>query len=210
MADVQKLKDIMSKNLKYYIERSGKNQTDIARELGIPEMTMSNWVKAKTYPRADKIQLLADYFGIYRSDLTEERISNLFSTSTKTIKVPILGTIACGDPIYAEENFRGYKEEIADIVPSGNVFYLEANGDSMEPTIPNGALVMIREQPDVEYGQIAAVLVNGDTEATLKRVKRQGEIVMLVPDNPAYNPIIITESNPAKIIGRAIKYTQDL
>lgn len=210
MADVQKLKDIMSKNLKYYIERSGKNQTDIARELGIPEMTMSNWVKAKTYPRADKIQLLADYFGIYRSDLTEERISNLFSISTKTIKVPILGTIACGDPIYAEENFRGYKEEIADIVPSGNVFYLEAKGDSMEPTVPNGAFVMIREQPDVEYGQIAAVLVNGDTEATLKRVKRQGEIVMLVPDNPAHEPYIITKDNPARIIGRAIKYTQDL
>lgn len=210
MADVQKLKDIMSKNLKYYIERSGKNQTDIARELGIPEMTMSNWVKAKTYPRADKIQLLADYFGIYRSDLTEERISNLFSISTKTIKVPILGTIACGNPIYAEENFRGYKEEIADIVPSGNVFYLEAKGDSMEPTIPNGAFVMIREQPDVEYGQIAAVLVNGDTEATLKRVKRQGEIVMLVPDNPAHEPYIITKDNPARIIGRAIKYTQEL
>lgn len=210
MADVQKLKDIMSKNLKYYIERSGKNQTDIARELGIPEMTMSNWVKAKTYPRADKIQLLADYFGIYRSDLTEERISNLFSISTKTIKVPILGTIACGDPIYAEENFRGYKEEIADIVPSGNVFYLEAKGDSMEPTVPNGAFVMIREQPDVEYGQIAAVLVNGDTEATLKRVKRQGEIVMLVPDNPAHEPYIVTKDNPARIIGRAIKYTQDL
>lgn len=210
MADVQKLKDIMSKNLKYYIERSGKNQTDIARELGIPETTMSNWIKSKTYPRADKIQLLADYFGISRSSLTEEQPTNIEPIRPRVIKIPILGEIACGEPLYVEENFAGYREEIADFVPNGNMFYLIANGDSMEPTIPNGAYVMVREQPTVENGEIAAVLVNGNTEATLKRVKKQSGIVLLVPDNPKHEPIIVNNENPARIIGKAIKYTQDL
>ncbi len=79
-----------------------------------------------------------------------------------------MGKIACGDPITADENLTGYRYESPDNLPSGNLFYLQAKGDSMEPTIPNGSYVLIREQPEVENGEIAAVLVNGDTEALLK------------------------------------------
>lgn len=210
MSKTQKLKDIMAKNLSYYIERSGKNQTDIARELNIPEMTMSNWVKAKTYPRMDKIQLLADYFRIPRSFLIEEQPSNLYTISPQTVRIPILGEIACGEPLLAEENFSGYRYESSDMLPSGRLIYLKAKGDSMEPTIPDGSYVLIREQPDVEYGEIAAVLLNGETEATLKRVRKHGDNIILVPDNPKHEPIIVDGSNPARIIGKAIRFTQDL
>lgn len=80
----------------------------------------------------------------------------------------------------------------------------------MEPTIRNGADVLIRLQEDVEDGEIAAVLVNGDTEATLKRVKKQGDIVMLVAENSAYAPYVITEKNPARILGKAVEVVFDL
>lgn len=80
----------------------------------------------------------------------------------------------------------------------------------MEPKIPNGSDVLIRLQEDVEDGEIAAVLVNGDTEATLKRVKKQGDIVMLVAENSAYAPYIITENNPARILGKAVGVSFDL
>ena len=80
----------------------------------------------------------------------------------------------------------------------------------MVPTIPANSYVLIREQENVEDGEIAAVLVNGDTEATLKRVKRQGEIVLLVADNPSYTPYIVTEDNPARILGKAVKFSSDL
>lgn len=80
----------------------------------------------------------------------------------------------------------------------------------MEPTIPDGSFVLIREQPEVEYGEIAAVLVNGNEEATLKRIRKQGDTVILMPDNPSHEPFIVTEDNPAKIIGKAIRFTQDL
>ncbi|WP_314389036.1 XRE family transcriptional regulator [uncultured Abiotrophia sp.] len=126
------------------------------------------------------------------------------------VSIPILGTIKCGQPILAEENITGYREELSDRLPSGNLFYLRSQGDSMLPTIPEGSLVLIREQPTVEYGEVAAVLVNGDTEATLKRVKKQGDIVMLIADNPDYPPYVITKDNPARIIGKAVLVSTEL
>ncbi|MDN5389841.1 MULTISPECIES: LexA family protein [Bacillus] len=210
MIDIQKLKEIMANNLKKQLKRKGISQTMMARDLNIPEMTVSNWVKGKTYPRPDKIQLMADYFGITRTQLTEESPSNLTPIAPQTVPIPVLGTIACGEPILAEENVTEYVYESPDQLPSGNLFYLKAKGTSMEPTIPDGSYVLVREQPEVENGEIAAVLVNGDTEATLKRIKRQGDIVILMPDNPNYSPYIITPENPARIIGQAIQFTQKL
>lgn len=204
------IKLTLSNNLKRYLERKGITQTDMARDLNIPETTVSNWMKAETYPRPDKIQLMADYFNIRRSDLTEDRPNNIVEIQPNFIKIPILGTIACGEPILAEENMEGYIYEVADGLPSGKLFTLIAKGDSMEPTIQNGSKVIVREQSFVENGEIAAVLVNGDTEATLKRVKKQGNMIILIPDNSKYEPIVITESNPAKIIGKAVRVTRDL
>ncbi|HDR7363171.1 TPA: helix-turn-helix domain-containing protein [Bacillus toyonensis] len=208
--DAQKMKEIFAANLKKFLERNGITQTYLANDINIPETTVSNWIKANTYPRPDKIQLLADYFKINRSDLTEDKPSNLYDATVHPVKVPKLGKIACGLPICAEENFEGYRYETSDILPHGEIYYLEAKGNSMEPTIPNGAFVLIRKQDDVENGEIAAVLVNGDTEATLKRVKKQGNVVILMPDNPSYEPIIITPNVPARIIGKAIRFTRDL
>ncbi|MGG5741303.1 LexA family protein [Bacillus cereus group sp. IBL03679] len=207
--DTKNLKKIFSNNLKKYLNRNGISQTDLANELNIPETTFSNWMQAKTYPRPDKIQMLADYFQITRSDLTEAEQNYTGERPPISVRIPVLGEIACGSPVLAEQNYDEYRFEATDL-PSGKLVYLKAKGDSMEPTIPNGAYVMIREQADVESGEIAAVLVNGDTEATLKRIKRQGNIIMLMPDNPAHNPMIIDENNPAKIIGKAIRFTQDL
>lgn len=210
MESQKNLKVIFAENLKYYIERDGTSQTIVANNLNIPEMTMSNWMRAITYPRVDKIQLLADYFSIRRSDLTEERPKNIYEAKPPTVKIPVLGKIACGDPILVAENYEEYHYESPDRLPRGDLVYLEAKGDSMVPTIPDGSLVLLRAQSDVENGEIAAVLLNGDTEATLKRVKKQGDAIILMPDNPNHNPIIVNSENPAKIIGKAIRFTQYL
>ncbi len=69
---------------------------------------------------------------------------------------------------------------------------------------------MICKQPDVEEGEIAAVVISGDNEATLKRVKRQNGLTMLIPDNTDYKPYIITESNPDTILGKAVKVSFNL
>lgn len=210
MTNAEQLKQIMATNLKKYLDRTKKTQTDLAKDLNIPEMTVSNWVKAKTYPRIDKVQLMADYFNITRADLTEEHPENLTPIAPASVRIPVLGDIACGDPISAEQNFQGYRYRSPEGLPSGQLYILNAKGDSMEPIIPEGSEVIIREQREVETGQIAAVLVNGDTEATLKRVKYQGDVMMLMPENTKYDPIIVTEDSPIKIIGRAIEISRKL
>ena len=134
--------------------------------------------------------------------LSDNIPSNL--TQVSIVNVPILGTIACGEPILADENIDEYYPMVAELLPKGNTFLLRAYGDSMYPKIEEGDLVLIREQPTVENGEIACVLVNGDTEATLKRVKYQGDMIMLVPDNKNYDPIVVTPEMEVRIVGKAI------
>ncbi|MGX7199192.1 LexA family protein [Enterococcus nangangensis] len=204
MTTAQKQRQILADNLNELLLQKGKTQADVIRDTGFAEATVRSWFNGDKYPRIDKLQALADYFNVSRSRITEERTDNLQRVTSLT-KIPILGEIACGEPITAEENVEGYMEEITELLPTGNLFYLKAKGDSMAPTIPNGSYVMIRQQPEVEDGEIAAVLVNGDTEITLKRIKHQGNIVMLMPDNTEFNPYIITPDNPARIVGKAVK-----
>ena len=80
----------------------------------------------------------------------------------------------------------------------------------MEPTIPNRAFVLVNPQSSVEDGEIAAVLVDGDTEATLKRIKYQNDLVFLMPDNRSYDPIVLSKDFPGRIIGKAIRVSIDL
>lgn len=205
----QSQRDILSRNLNALLSLKGKIQADVVRELELPEATVRSWFNAEKYPRIDKLQMLADYFNVTRSRLTEEQTGLVERVSTM-VKIPVLGVITCGEPILAEENIEGYREEIGELLPTGDLFYLRTKGDSMVPTIPENSFVLIREQPVVEDGEIAAVLINSDEEATLKRVKRQGDIIMLVADNPNFPPYIVTEDNPARVIGKAVKVSFDL
>lgn len=182
--------------------------SEIARRTGMAKSAVSRYFnRTREFP-LNRVNDFAKAFHIEPDYLLN--IDNSQSPKHKTAMIPILGEIACGNPITAEENIEGYLEEPEDSLPSGTVFYLVAKGHSMEPTIPNGSNVLIREQPEVEDDEIAAVLVNSDTEATLKRVKHQGNMIMLMPDNKDYSPIIITSDNPIRILGKAIRYTTNL
>lgn len=203
------IRQIFAHNLNELMEMKNKKPADVVRELDINESTFRSWYSGEKYPRIDKQQMLADYFNVKRSRLTEAQGSKLERVAS-LVKVPILGMITCGEPILAEENINGYREEISETLPTGNLFYLKTKGNSMTPTIPENSFVLIREQATVENGEIAAVLVNGDEEATLKRIKYQGDIVMLIADNPQYPPYVITEDNPATIVGKALKFSMDL
>lgn len=207
-----KIRKLISIKINSLIAERNITQKELSEKTGIPPSTITGYVKGTSIPIPGNIQKLADFFGVKKSDI-DPRITkmptNMFPINN-IVKIPILGEIACGEPILAEENIVGYREEIAEFVPEGDIFFLTAKGDSMDPTIKDKSYVMIRNQPIVEDGEIAAVLVNGDSEATLKRVKHQGNIVMLMPDNPEYTPYIITKDNPARIIGKAIKVEYDL
>lgn len=198
------IKVIFSKNLNTLIDKHKISVADVARETGIAYQTVSDWRNGKSMARGGGLQKLAEYFSVNVSDLTSDRMANI-TPVTELIKVPILGTIACGDPITAIENIAEYRAVPKENLPSGELFFLEASGDSMEPKIPNGAYVLCRKQEEVENGEIAAVLVNNDEETTLKKVIKQGETVLLQAINENYAPYIVTKENPARIVGKAIK-----
>lgn len=128
-----------------------------------------------------------------------------FEPPPKMRKVPLIGSIACGDPITAEQNLAGYVDVPDDIQCD---FSLTCHGDSMiDAGIHDKDVVYIRSQPEVENGQIAAVRIDG--EATLKRVYYNGETLTLMPANPSYAPMIYSGSqlNDVHIEGKAVGWT---
>lgn len=123
------------------------------------------------------------------------------------VKIPVLGRIACGEPILAKQNIEEYRELSFAKKPEGTLFILKCKGKSMEPTIPDGAFVTIRVQPEVETGEMAAVLI-GD-EATVKRVEYHDTYIALNPDNKNYGPIKINKDNPGRILGKVVHMDVD-
>lgn len=119
--------------------------------------------------------------------------------------IPLLGSIACGAPILAEENIEDYVRIPMDVAGD---FALRCKGDSMiNARIFDGDIVYIRQQNTVENGEIAAVLI--DNEATLKRVRIYEDHISLEPENPQYRPIVLwgEEMNTVRILGKAVAFT---
>lgn len=183
--------------------------SELARKVDMSKSTVSQYFNGKLQFPLNRAHDFARVLGVTTDDLLGLDLSKVNPVNGLT-KIPLLGTIACGDPILADENIAGYLSEPTDFLPSGKLFYLRAKGQSMEPTIKDESLVLIRQQPDVEDGEIAAVLFTDDNEATLKRIKRAGPTVILMPDNREYEPIIASDNNPVRILGKAVRVTTNL
>lgn len=215
------VENTIASQIKKLRKSRGWTQPQLADKLSVSKQTISNWETGIKVPRMGSLQKLANIFNVRIGEITNASIvsdeenmqpSNIvYPEGLERVQIPLIGEIACGDPITAEENIEGYIEETFEKpAPSGTLFALRCKGHSMEPTIPDKAIVVIREQPDVEDDEIAAVQVDHDTEATLKRVKHQGNMILLMPDNKEYDPIILNKDNPGRIIGKAIKFSAPL
>lgn len=188
-------------------EKNNLTQEEFGKIVGVSGKAVSTWEKGTRIPRMGAIQKMADYFGIKKSDIIGDTeptnsIPPGFLPLPDTYKVPLVGRIACGQPITAEENIEDYLD-----VPKGKHvdFCLICEGDSMiDAGISDGDVVYIRKQPDVENGQIAAVRIGN--EATLKRVYKYPDKLILQPANTAYPPLSYTgaELEDVQIEGKAV------
>ena len=182
---------------------------ELGASVGVAESTISQYETGKRNPDHETILRLAESLGTTYSYLIglEEPTNQIpagFIPLPATEKKPILGRIACGEPILAEENIEGYAD-----VPEGRGvdFCLICTGDSMiDVGIHDGDTVYIHQQPDVENGQIAAVRI-GST-ATLKRVYKQPGQLILLAENKSYMPMTYNEGSgeDIQIIGKAVGY----
>lgn len=199
-------KETMAKNIKRLMALNQVNATDVCTALGFKAPTFSDWVNAKTYPRIDKIEAMSNYFGVSKADLVEEQLPSDAIPYAPAQRIPILGRISAGLPLYAEEQIEGYT--YTDLNHGGEYFALRVHGDSMDALgIKEGYLVIVRRQDYVDNGTICVVLV-GDNEATLKRFYQDGDTVTLMPQstNPKHMPQIYNlKHTPIHIIGKVVK-----
>lgn len=196
------------KNIKSRRQSLGLTQADLASLTGYADKSMIAKIeKGLVDLPQSKIQTFADALHTTASALMGTEVmlpSNIIPMPTMR-RIPLLGSIACGEPILAQENLEG-DVDVPDHVHAD--FALRCRGDSMiNARIFDGDIVYIRRQDEVEDGQIAAVLI-GD-EATLKRVRLFPDHLSLEPENPRYRPIVLwgEEMSRARILGLAVAFT---
>lgn len=204
----QKERDIFASNFKRILNMRGKTQSDVATYLGVRTSTVSDWANARKYPRVDKMQMIADYLEVVISDLREQQLpenANPIDLS-KYHSIPVLGRIAAGLPLYADEHIEGYT--LVDLNGGAEYFALRVHGDSMNAIgINDGYLIIVRRQEEVENGEVAVVMV-GDEDATVKRFYATDSTVTLMPQstNPVHGPQVYDLRNvPVKVLGRVIE-----
>lgn len=197
-------KEIMANNIRFYLSQNGISQTEICQTLGFRMSTFSDWVHARTYPRIDKIELMANYFGIEKSDLVEERTKS----QRAGVAINVLGRVAAGIPINAITEIIDTEEISEDLAKTGDFFALKIKGDSMEPRIVDGDVVIVKQQEDAENGDTVIALVNGD-DAVCKRLRKYRDGLELISNNPAYAPMFFDketiETKPVRIIGKVVE-----
>lgn len=197
-------------------EKKGVTAEQIANAAGIERTTLYKYEKGDgnvPLPVADK---LAKFFGVSLSwlagdnEIREPEAIYMQSIKPlgKTIPLPLLGKIPGGKSIEIYENIQRYIDTPEDQARNGEYFYLEVNGDSMIGSrIHDGDIVLVRRQSNIESGEIAVVRTN-ETDGTLKRVKRVDGNYVLYPDNPKYEPEVISQEG-AEIIGKVVKVEFD-
>lgn len=201
-------------------ERTAKGMTlrELAKAAGLAHSFVGDIESGRSDPSVETLSKLADALGVSadyllgRTDLpyipppgppyrtADGTVVPGAWPADQSVKVPVLGAIRAGEPILAQQNIEDWQDIPAAQARTGRYFFLRVRGDSMEPTIREGSLALIREQPQVEDGEIAVVMVNSE-EATVKRVYKAKGRLVLKADNPRYPPLVV-EPGEARIIGR--------
>ncbi len=191
--------------INFKTERNKKNlsQQDIANMLGITQQAYANYERGVRQADYSTLQKLADIFNV-----TVDYLLGREAEKKKGIKIPVLGKVQAGIPIAAVEDIIDYEEITEEMASKGEYFALQVRGESMEPRFLDGDVVIVLKQTTVESGDIAIVLVNGN-DATIKKIKRTDEGIMLIPLNSAFETMFYSneqiENLPVTILGKVVE-----
>lgn len=186
-------------------ENLGLTQTELAEKVSISKQTLYKYeMNIITNIPSDKLEHIGKILDVSPSYLMgwkeiEEK---------KGITINVLGRVAAGIPLEAVEEIIDTEEISEELAHTGEFFGLQIHGDSMEPRICDGDVVIVRRQEDAETGDIVIALVNGD-DATCKRLKKYHDGVELIANNPTYSPLFYTNeeiiNKPVRIIGKVVE-----
>ncbi len=202
-------KQIFAKNLNRYLSLSNKSQKEVADAINVSPQTFNTWCQAIALPRMGKVQRLANYFNISKSDLIDDKSNEPFALKyKKVISIPVLGRIAAGVPIEAIEDIIDTEEITEEMARTGEYFGLQIHGNSMEPRMKEGDVVIVRKQEDAESEDIVIAMINGQ-DAVCKRLKKYADGIALVSTNSAYEPMYFSNKEimekPVEILGKVVE-----
>lgn len=201
--------NVFSERFSEALSESSENTYTIAEKLNLSPATISRYTNGKMLPKLATLYQAADILNVSPEWLMgQSDIKSISHISSKAVKIPVLGTVIAGIPIEAVEDIIDYEEISMEMARKGEYFALKVKGDSMEPKITAGDVVIVRKQNDVDSGEIGIVLVNG-SEATIKKVTKFEGGINLVPNNPSYEVKTFTneqiESLPVNVIGKVVE-----
>ena len=192
------------KMLRMLRKSNGMSQDTLSKQLGVSRSTVAMWETGQSAPDIYTLKQLAEMFSV----TVDMLIGNESNAYAKSVKIPVLGKVAAGIPITAVENVLDYEELDSATAKKGEYFALKIDGSSMEPRMMAGDVVIVRQQPDVENGEIAIVMVNSE-DATCKKIVKHEKGISLVSYNPVYPPMFYTNeeiaSLPVTILGKVVE-----
>lgn len=232
---------MFKKNFIKLCNNRGESPSSVCRKVGIAPATFSCWTE-ESVPRRATLERIADYFGVSTTELLTGEKDSIPRPSTPTfisyqhddetakkmlaemkgfgiidrpqgVKIPVFGNVAAGIPISAITDIEDYEEIPADMAALGEYCALRIKGNSMEPMMLPGDTVIIKVQQDVNDGEIAVVLINGD-DATCKKIKKTPEGVMLISLNPNFEPMFYSNADilelPVVVFGKVVELRRKL
>jgi len=198
-----------SKEIKRLRKERGLSQSQLADALNISRTSIGNYEQGIREPSFEMTELIADYFNVDISTFfNDTQPKNIIPIERRA--VPMIGNVACGEPITANQEFQSYVEVGANINCD---CCLKARGDSMKNIrIYDGDIVFIKRQPMVENGDVAAIII--EDEVTLKRFYyyKENNLIILKPENPEYKDLIYSGSDleRIKVFGKAVAFQSDI
>lgn len=197
-----------SERIRFAMDLRGLKQADLVEKTGISKGALSSYISGRYSPKQNNIYLISKALSVNEAwlmgaDVPMERIE-----IKGTKEIPVLGRVAAGIPINAITEIIDTEEISEDLAKTGDFFALKIKGDSMEPRIVDGDVVIVKQQEDAENGDTVIALVNGD-DAVCKRLRKYRDGLELISNNPSYAPMFFDketiETKPVRIIGKVVE-----
>lgn len=205
---------VIGDKIKEALKVRGMTQTELAEATKIPKATLNFYVNGRTGPKQDALYLIAQALRVRPDWLMGYDVPMTHAPAIETVpihdtfRIPLLGRVAAGEPIYTEGNIEGELYVDPDLAKHGTLFALRVKGDSMSPQILDQDIIICREQAEADNGELVVATVGGG-EGCVKRLKKYAHAISLVSVNPAYEPMYFGEEDvaslPVRIMGKVVE-----
>lgn len=206
-----KTKKRASKNLNKILNAIGMSPVELSKDSGVSKSALNHYLKGDLVPSQENAKKMAAVLKVnplWLMGIQKNMISDQPVVSDGAVQIKVLGRVAAGIPIEAVTEYIDTEEIPAKMAQSGDYFGLQIHGDSMEPRMREGDVVIVRQQDDAENGDIVIAMVNG-SDATCKRLTKYAGGIGLISLNPNYDPMMFTDQEivdkPVRIIGKVVE-----